>query len=168
MKLLDSTIIESLMHSENSEVPKVPDYYDYLNLESFTHIATDGKTLSALAKYSGTAARFGGCILDLSSLQEISAAVLMIFLRCERIGLVHFSSLKTLDLACARMLVKAVTKGTQMINFGFGFDLFNLAPEVIAELSMATHYGWTDDGVFYLFNEDVYKECAAGDYLDLI
>ncbi len=165
MKMLDYKTLESLMHSENPEVPKVAKDFDHSKLESFTHIASDGKTLSALAKYTEEAVRDGISILDLSSLEQISSAVLMVFLRCDGIDHILLESLKTLDLACARMLVTAVRKGTSFISIGLGFELSNLAPEVVAELFTAPRYGWFIDGGFHLFDEEYFKECESDGHL---
>jgi hypothetical protein len=154
MKLLDSNTLETWMSSEDSGDINS-------NLMSFTHIADDEKTLRALLKYTSMEANNCG-LLSFDDLEEISAPVLMIFLRsgggvdlCQ----IYFPSLKTLDVACARMLVKAVREGTSaLISLGFGFELSKLPPEVIAELYTAPYYGWTNDGSLGLYNVELFNE----------
>ncbi len=165
MKLLDATVLEELTRSGTLEGPNIPETYDCINLQSFTHIATDAKTLSALAKYTQKAVRESGCILDLSALEEISPAVLLVFLRGERIDYIHFAALRRLDLGSARMLVSAIHKGVSWINFGIGFELSNLGPDVLAELFTSPRYGWTEDGEFHLFGEQAFLDYEKDGHL---
>ncbi len=150
MKLLDSNTLETWMLSEDSGDINS-------NLMSFTHIADDEKTLRALLKYTSKEARNHG-LLSFDDLEEISAPVLMIFLRSGGgVDLCHvdFPSLKTLDVSCAKMLARSVRDGCpELVTLGFGFQLANLAPEVIAELYTATNYAWSEDGSLNLFGGD--------------
>ena len=165
MKVLDSKTLLDLMQSKNPDQQKIPEEYDDLELESFTHIASDHRTLSALAKYTESAARNPRCILDLSSLEEICPAVLLVFLRASEIDYIHFNSLKHLDLPCSKILVAAINRGTSWISFGMGFDIAKLAPEVLAEIFATTRYGWCEKGHFQLFGESVFKEWEDAGHL---
>jgi hypothetical protein len=157
MNVLDHQILESGMSSEDPDVLRVHEDYSSIGLGSFTHIATDPKTLQSLIRYTSDAAH-GGSFLFLEKLEEISATVLMVLLRHIGVHYIYLPSIKTLDLACAKMLVREIKQGrTSTIEFGFGFDLHNFDPEVISELS-TQRYGWTDKGVFILYSEESYKE----------
>jgi hypothetical protein len=157
MPTLTYAELEDLMSSENPDEIWQPDGGSDLCLSQYTRIAGDPKTLGALLKYTGE--WVGLKCLKLSSLEEISPAVLMILLRkgipCE----FEMSALKTIDIASAQMLVRAVhiCPDPCCFRFGFGFDISNLDAEVIAELFKSPRYGWTEDGQFILFNhgEDV-------------
>lgn len=142
-----------------SEVPK--DCTTASEIGNFSHIASDEKTLKSLIRYTQKLARSGG-VLFLDHLEEISAIVLMVIFRhgCA-IEHLHLSSLKTLDLACAKMLVKAVKHGeTSWITFGPNFDLSNISPEVISEFSTIS-YGWNINGCLALFSEKFYWETES-------
>jgi hypothetical protein len=159
MKLLDYNAIESWVSLQNPEDPELPQDFCRYQLQDFTHISSDPKTLKLLLKYTKDVVGDGG-ILFLDSLKEVSATFLMVIFREVAISEIYLSSLETLDLACAKMLVRAVkVGGSSLIKFGFGFDLTKLHPEVIAELSTARH-GWDSDGVFSIYDEEFYKDAA--------
>jgi hypothetical protein len=62
MNVLDHKILESWMSSQDPEVSKLPEDFDRLGLSSFTHIATDGKTLHWLMKYTQEAVHGWGIL----------------------------------------------------------------------------------------------------------
>jgi hypothetical protein len=82
----------------------------------------------------------------------------MVLFRHGSVDHIHFPSLKTLDLSCARMLVRAIAEEkSNLITFGFGFDISNISPEVLVELSKV-RYGWYDSGGFSIYSEQYYKD----------